>query len=124
MAKLAKKRRHERETSSDEEDIPLMELRKRLRHRESRQNQNEETEVKDMECSDEFHSDNSSSLPFVQSNNSDGDMDVDEVHLLPSSHQMKSVKTVERRKRHQEPREKSQDKGDMKQLLRLISNML
>ena len=124
LAKLAKKCRHERETSSDEEDIPLMELRKRLRHRESRQNQNEETEVKDMECNDEFHSDNSSSLPFVMSNNSDGDMDVNEVHLLPSSHQMKSVKSVERRKRHQEPREKSQDKGDVKQLLRLISNML
>ena len=101
-----------------------MELRKRLRHRESRQNQNEETEVKDMEYNDEFHSDNSSSLPFVQSNNSNGEMDVNEVHLLPSSHQMKTVKSVERRKRHHEPREKSQDKGDMKQLLRLISNML
>ena len=124
LAQLAKKCRHERETSSDEEDIPLIELRKRLRQRESRQNQNEETTVKDMECNDEFHSDNSSSLPFVQSNNSDGDMDVNEVHLLPNSHQMKSMKSVERRKRHQEPREKSQDKGDMKQLFRLISNML
>ena len=82
-----------------------MELRKRFIYRESRQNQNEETEVKDMECNDKFHSDNSSSLPFVQSNNSDGDMDVNEVHLLPSSHQRKSVKSVERRKRHQEPRE-------------------
>ena len=30
LAKLAKRYRHERETSSDEEDIPLMELRKRL----------------------------------------------------------------------------------------------
>ena len=39
-----------------------------------------------MECKDEFPSDNSSSLPFVRSNNSDGDMDVNEVHLLPSSH--------------------------------------
>ena len=101
-----------------------MELRKRLRHRESRQNQNEETEVKDMECNDEFPSDNTSSLPFVRPNNSDGDMDVNDVHLLPSLHQMKSVKSVERRKRHQEPREKSQDKGDIKQSLRLISNML
>ena len=113
LAKLAKKCRHERETSSKEEDIPLwslMELRKILRHRESRQNQNEETEVKDMECNDEFHSDNASSLPFVRPNNSDVDMDVNEVHSLPSSHWMKSVKSVERRKRHQEPCEKSQDK--------------
>ena len=36
-------------------------------------------------------SDSYISLPFVQSNNSDGDMDVNEVHFLPSSHQMKSV---------------------------------
>ena len=67
---------------------------------------------------------NSSSLSFVEPNDSDGDMDVNEVHLLPNSHQMKSVKSVERRKGHQEPRDMSQDKGDVKQLLRLISNML
>ena len=124
LAKLAQKYRQERETSSDEEDIPLMELRKRLRHREHRQNHNEETEAKEMECNDELPSDNSSSLSFVEPNDSDGDMDVNEVHLLPISHQMKSVKYVERRKGHQEPLEKSQDKGDVKQLLRLISNML
>ena len=123
LAKLAQKYRQERETSSDEEDIPLIELRKRLRHRENRQNKNDETEAEEMEFNDELPSDNSSSLSFVEPNDSDGDMDVHEVHLLPNSHQMKSVKSV-RRKGHQEPRDKSQDKGDVKQLLRLISNML
>ena len=43
LSKLAKKYRQEMETSEDEADIPLMELRKRLRHREMRQTQNEET---------------------------------------------------------------------------------
>ena len=119
LAKLAKRYRHERETSSDEEDIPLMELRKILRNRELRQNQ--ETEEKDMECNDELSSDNSCSLPFVDHNNPEGDMDVSEVHLQPSSSRMRSVKSVEE-ERHQEPR--SQKKGDVKQLLRLISNML
>ena len=51
-------------------------------------------------------------------------MDVNEIHLLPNSHQMKSVKSVDRRKGYQESRDKSQDKGDVKQLLRLVSNML
>ena len=80
MTKLAKKYRQERDTSEDEEDIPLMELRKRLRHREVRQEQKEETEVKDMECNDELLSDNSSSLPFAAYSDSDNEMDVNEVH--------------------------------------------
>ena len=98
-----------------------MELRKRLRHREIRQNQNKEAKAKEMECNDELPSDNSSSLPFVQSSDSEREMDVNEVHLRPSSSQKKagkSVKSVE--KRRQEPR----SQGDVKQLLRLISNML
>ena len=86
LAKLAQKYRQERETSSEEEDIPLMELRKRLRHRENRNIQNEETEAKEMECNDELPSDNSSALSFVEPKDSDGDMDVNEVHLLPNSH--------------------------------------
>ena len=121
MAKLAKKCRHERESSSDEDDIPLTELRKRLRHREIRLNQNQETKAKEMECNDELPSDNSSSLPFVQSSDSEREMDVNEVHLRPSSSKKKAVmsmKSVE--KRRQEP----QSQGDVKQLLRLISNML
>ena len=121
LAKLAKKCRHERESSSDEDDIPLMELRKRLRHREIRQNQNQETKAKEMECNDELPSDNSSSLPFVQSSDSEREMDVNEVHLRPSSSQKKAVKSVKSvEKRRQEPR----SQGDVKQLLRLISNML
>ena len=59
-----------------------MELRKRLRHREIRQNQ--EAKAKEMECNDELPSDNSSSLPFVQSSDSEREMDVNEVHLQPS----------------------------------------
>ena len=121
LAKLAKKCRHERESSSDEDDIPLMELRKRLRHREIRQNQNQEPKAKEMECNDELPSDNSSSLPFVQSSDSEREMDVNEVHLRPSSSQKKAVKSVKSmEKRRQEPR----SQGDVKQLLRLISNML
>ena len=86
LAKLAKRCRHERESSSDEDDIPLMELRKRL-NREIRQNQNQETKAKEMECNDELPSDNSSSLPFVQSS----DSDVNEVHLQTSSSQRKQL---------------------------------
>ena len=73
LVKFVKRHRQERETSSDEEDIPLMELQKRLRHRELRQNQNQETqetEVRDMECNDEVFSDNSCSLPSVGNSDS------------------------------------------------------
>ena len=101
LAKLAKKCRHERETSENEDDILLMELRKRLRQREIRQNQNQETKAKEMECNDKLPSDSSSSLPFVQSSYSERDMDVNEVHLGPSSSQnkaVKSVKSVEKRR--------------------------
>ena len=75
MSKLVKKYRQERETSEDEEDIPLMELRKRLRHREMRQIQNKETEVKDMKCNDELSSDKSSSLTLVEYSDFDNQMD-------------------------------------------------
>ena len=98
-----------------------MELRKRLRHREIRQNQNQETKANEMEYNDELPSDNSSSLPFVRSSDSEGEMDVNEVYLRPSSSQKKAVKSVKSvEKRHQEP----QSIGDVKQILSLISNML
>ena len=122
LSKLAKKYRQERETSEDEEDIPLMELRKRLRYREMRQTQNEETKVKDMECNDELSSDNSNSLPLFENSDSDNEMDVNEVHspqTFPEKEIQATVKPVKKRQK------KSQDKGgDVKQLLRLISNML
>ena len=122
LSKLAKKYRQEKETSEDEEDIPLMELRKRLRHREMRQTQNEETRIKDMECNDELSSDNSSSLPLVEYNDSDNGMDVNEVHspqTFPEKEIQETVKPVKKRQK------KSQDKGgDVEELLRLISNML
>ena len=122
LSKLAKKYRQERETSEDEEDIPLMELRKRLRYREMKQTQNEETKVKDMECNDELSSDNSNSLPLFEYKDSDNEMDVNEVHspqTFPEKEIQATVKPVKKRQK------KSQDKGgDVKQLLRLISNML
>ena len=122
LSKLAKKYRQERETSEDEEDIPLMELRKRLRYREMKQTQNEETKVKDMECNDELSSDNSNSLPLFEYSDSDNEMDVNEVHspqTFPEKEIQATVKPVKKRQK------KSQDKGgDVKQLLRLISNML
>ena len=42
LARMIKKHRQERETSEDEDDIPLMELRKRLNYRELRQNMKED----------------------------------------------------------------------------------
>ena len=92
LAKLTKKYRQERESSEDEDDIPLMELRKRLRYREMRQKENQNTEVKDMEYNDELPSDNSCSLPLVESSVSGEEMDVNEVHLRHYPSQMKSVK--------------------------------
>ena len=46
-----------------------------------RQQQNPNTEVKDMEYNDELPSDNSCSLPFAESSDSGEEMDVNEVHL-------------------------------------------
>lgn len=66
-----------------------MELIKRLR--ESRQNQNQEIEAKDMECNDELPSDNSCSLPFVESSDHEREMDVNELHLQPSPTQIELV---------------------------------
>ena len=116
LSKLAKKYRQERETSEDEDDIPLMELRKRLQTRELRQKQNEDIEDKDMECNDEQRSDNSSSLPLVESSSSDSEIHVNEVHSRHDFPKMETSSTVETRQN------KSQKGGEVKQLLRLISN--
>ena len=122
LDKLAQRYRHERETSEDEDDIPLLELRKRLKSRALRQEQNEETEVKDMDCINELPSDNSHSLPLVEQSDSDSAMSVNEVHLqsvLPSMETLERVNTVKKRQR------KSRDrKGDVKNLLSLISDLL
>ena len=61
MAKLAKKYRQERETSEDEDGIPLMELRKRLKHRKVRQDGNLEAETKEIGINDDILSDNPNS---------------------------------------------------------------
>ena len=121
LGKLVKKYRQERKSSENESDIPLMELRKRLRHREMRQNQNEETEVKDMEVNNEVYSDKSIPLSSM-SDNSGSDM---EVNVVSSRRKQagrvasRSVKLV--KKRHREPRS---HKRDVKQLFKLISDML
>ena len=50
---LTKRCRHERETSEDEEDIPLLELRNMLRHRGRKQGQDIETRDEHMGRQDE-----------------------------------------------------------------------
>ena len=98
IAKLVKKYKQARESSSDESDIPLMELRKRLRHRNMRQNQNEETEVKDMEINNEVYSDNSIPLSSEMSDNSSNEMEVDEVHSRQkSSRTKKTVRSIKKK---------------------------
>ena len=53
LAKLAKRYRPERETSEDEEDIPLLEVRNWLRHKDRNQGQDMETRDEHMESEDE-----------------------------------------------------------------------
>ena len=53
---MIRKHRQERETSEDEDDIPLMELRKRLYYSELRQNRKEGIKAKYMEYDNEFFS--------------------------------------------------------------------
>lgn len=80
LARLVKKYRQEGETPIDEDEISLMELKKWLKNREIRQIQNEETEVKDMECNDELSSNISCSLPLVANNDSGSGMEVNEIY--------------------------------------------
>ena len=99
LSKLAKKYRQERGSSEDKKDIPLMELRKRLRYRETRQTQNEETKVKDKECNDELSSDNSNSLPLFEYSDSDNEIDVNEVNSpqsFPEKEMQATVKPVKK----------------------------
>ena len=73
LAKLAKMYRHERETSEDEEDILLLEIRNRFRHRDRKQGQNIETRDEHMESQNEGLS---------GPNDSDNAMDVNEIQVL------------------------------------------
>ena len=66
LARMIKKHRQERETPEDEDDIPLMELRKRLNYSDLRQNKKENIKVKDMEYDDEVSSDNSCILKAIK----------------------------------------------------------
>ena len=77
---MIKKHRQERETPEDEDDIPLMELRKRLNYRDLRQNKKENIKVKDMEYDDEVSSDNSCTLPLPDLKSSEQEMNVNVVH--------------------------------------------
>ena len=119
LAKMIKIHRQERETSEDEDDIPLMELRKRLNYRELRQNKKEDIKVKDMEYDDEVSSDNSCTLPLSDLSSSEQEMDVNVVHS-PQRHAPKIVEQEKPVRR----KSKSRKQGDVKQLLRLISDML
>ena len=69
LNKIAKRYRKERDNSSDEEDIPLMELSNKLKQRQRRlQHENEVNSSSDM------HSD-------LESNNSENEMSVGEVNI-------------------------------------------
>ena len=87
LAKLAKTYRHEKETSEDEEDIPLLALRNRLRHRGRKQGQDIETRDERMESQDEGLS---------GPNDSDNAMGVNEIQVLYRRPRIKPVKTVKR----------------------------
>ena len=119
LAKLAKKYRQERETSEDEGDIPLIELRKRLKHRKLRQEGNLKAETKEIGINDDILSYNPSSLSSVPSSDSEQEMDVNLVDS-PQCHAPKIVEQEELVK----VKTKSHKQGDFKHLLRLISHML
>ena len=87
LTKLAKRYRHERETSEDEEDIPLLELRNCLRHRDRNQGQDIETRDENVESQDE---------DLGGPNDSDNAMDVNEIQVLYRRPKIKPVKTVKR----------------------------
>ena len=86
MAKLAKRYRHERETSEDEEDIPLLKVRNRLRHRDRNQGQDIE-----MECPNEG---------FDGQKDSDNAMDVNEIQSFCTRPKITSVRTLSRNQKH------------------------
>ena len=67
MAKLAKRYRHERETSEDEEDIPLLEVRNRLRHSDRNQGQDIEMECQNEGFDGQIDSDNAMDVNEIQS---------------------------------------------------------
>ena len=87
LAKLAKRYRHERDPSEDEEDNPLLELRNMLRHRDRNQGQDMVTRDEHMESQDEGLS---------GPNDSDNAMDVNEIQVLYRRPKIKPVKTVKR----------------------------
>ena len=117
LAKLAMKYRHERETSEDEDDIPLMELSKRLKCQKEpvkTYSSNEDSQVENMDCNEELTLDeNPYFTPTPSSSDNENAMYVNETK--------KSVESVKRKKNRKSSKDK---KTDVKQLLRVISNML
>ena len=85
LARMIKKHRQERETSENEDDILLMELRKRLNYRELRKNKKEDIKVKDMEYDDEVSSYNLCTLPFSDLSSSEQEMDVNNIYIHDST---------------------------------------
>ena len=96
-----------------------MELRKRLKHRKLRQEHNLETEAGEMGINDDILSDNPSSLSSAESSENEQEMDLNLVDSL----QRHAPNIVEQEK-PVKVKSGSRQQGDVKQLLRLISNML
>ena len=137
LAKLAKKYRRERDNSENESDIPKMELAKRLKCRDrvnSPLSNRDEGSDESMDCCDEKYSDFNRYSADTDINVSDNlysrdtdisvsgggysvDTDVDD-HM--SVNKIKPVKKVRSAKRQVTSRKKT----GVKQLLRLISDML
>ena len=99
--------------------IALMELRKRLYYSELRQNRKEGIKAKYMEYDNEFSSHNLCTLPLSDPSSSKQEMDLNVIYL-PQRHAPTLV--VQETPVWRES--KSQKQGDVKQLLRIISNML
>ena len=99
--------------------MKTMELRKRLKHRKLRQEHNSETEAGEMGINDDILSDNPSSLSSVESSENEQEMDLN----LVDSRQRHAPNIVEQEK-PVKVKSGSRQQGGVKQLLRLISNML
>ena len=87
LAKMAERYGHKMETSEDKEDIPLLELRNRLMHRDTNQGQDIETRDEHMESQDE---------DLCGPNDSDNAMGVNEIQVLYRRPKIKPVKTMKR----------------------------
>lgn len=129
LAKLAKKYRHEREISEDEEDIPLMELAKRIKCKNEvikSSLSNDDGQIENMDYDDEMPSDiNPYNLIKPESSDSDNTMCVNEAVTSSKISDFDSVRSLKSVEEEQKRKTSSKSKeSNVKELLRLISNML